>query len=423
MVLDEMSAKGEYSFKPGELDYYTFLNLPLFICIILFAVPYLFYQDTNKFKIILYLPWYEHVIACLFLVGLVVTSYFFGWRLSRHVETESPVWTSRTTVLLKIARMLVFGSLFVYLFQFVIVIPVFLARGLLAARASFDIPGIGILLRLPIVALPLLCTLSRGKSKKLIRLIVIYVVFAGIRGIIMSERVDLIAAGITAWVCLDIIGRRPRWRSVVVFGMVAFLFFSGLQRARLYFLSQIDSHVVGQSFLDDTIAYYTDTQNKFYLVADGVLKYPYTFFSQFTRVFSEKRSKYKNEMDEFLTFRNPSLGYTVSSLNNPGGFAQDASDFGVWLFWLPVALKFAFCGFVLALYKKRRIYTSLTPVVMLQVIEYPRYNYFYMTFTIGIVLVLCIVIFGCRLLEDCRSSRAAVEGPALVEADEGGIFG
>lgn len=357
---------------------------PVIMTLVLFIFPYLTYHETNYFYIYRRYDLGDHLLVSVPFCVAIYMIYTSSAR--RGIATGRYYRISKTGIAIIWISVLI--NIVIYLASIVISFPFLFARDFIGAREVFDFPGIGLPLRLYLVTMPLMYTF-RMKNRSLI--LWVFVIFSIYRSFAFSERLALIEAIVTIVVCCSINGNRISLTKIIGAFLLVVMAFSYIHFMRKEFQSITDQSVGSLSFVDSISAYYTDTTNKFYLVLNGDLKYDHTFYNESIRPLMVTRQQYKGEMNEFLQYRAPGNGYVNLSLNNPGGFAQDVSDFGALLGLLFIATKFLVSGKFICLAMRNPRARGLLAIMIIYILEYNRFNYLELSFGVGLLVVAAVM--------------------------------
>lgn len=357
---------------------------PIMTTISLFIFPYLTYSERNYFYIYRKLDLHTHLLISVPFCAAVCVIYIFSAR--RKITTGRYYRISKVGI--AIIWISIWINIIIYLASIVISFPFLSTGDFMGAREAFDYPGIGLPLRLYLVIMPLMYTFKLSNRSLILWM---FVTFSTYRAFAFSERLALIEAVVMIVVCYSISRSVISITKIIGTFLLVVMTFSSIHFMRKEFQSTADQSVESLSFVDSISAYYTDTTNKFYLVLNGDLKYDHKFYNESIRPLMVTRHQYKGGMDEFLQYRAPGNGYVNSSLNNPGGFAQDVSDFGASLGLLFIATKFLVSGKFICLALRNPPARGLLAIMIIYILEYNRFNYLELSFGVGLLLVAAVM--------------------------------
>jgi len=243
-----------------------------------------------------------------------------------------------------------------------------------------------------IVALPLLAAVLRNR-KVILRLLGLLAIMHVGRAFLMSERVAIVEVVCVAWIVLPLCGVKGiPIRKGAIGGALVVILFSMLLSARLDQQSQaggrFDSTATG--ILDSVWAYYSDTMNKYYQVASGDFEYPGVFALAPVGALLGWEGARALDYKSLLEQLESSSSMINSGLNNPGGLAQDVSDFGI-LGYFVIILKFLIMSYIWKRRFSSLVCLALAPLILISILEYPRFNYLSMPFA-AYLLVFSVVI-------------------------------
>jgi len=375
-------------------------RLPFLICFLLMALPYCLYQDSILFPLIRTISIPSHLFFCIFYFVLIFSALRFG-----GIFAQSFLWRQQRRspgsddggIVYFILFSLVLLSIVTHVYQVLVAGAGYASGGFVGAREEFSAAGIGILLRLNLIALPGLCFLE-PKVSRLKKLFIVVGVLTVMRAFLMSERMALLEYALIVFVALRIRGVVPK--NKVVFGslFVMAIFFSLIQLLRFLFQSAIDRNLAetgSEGVLNLFMIYYADTINKFYQLFFFDIEYPYTTWSAFFRALSYgKDSLREYRFFEEIAYINP---YWIGALNNPGGLAQDYSDFGLFGALLSVFIKFSFAAFIFKVGVRSLYLSPLVVILLIGIVEFPRFNYLYAPFAFVLFFLALSLVAICLL--------------------------
>lgn len=372
---------------------------PFVICFLLLLLPYFFPLESQLFRIELFRSNLFHALACSAIIGALAMSAFLGFRLSRSAPSK-PLEVHRLYVL---AAWILFSvALAANVFIAIAGSIAYLQGGYQAARSVLPFNGVGVLFRLYMLAMPILAVSLA--PKRFLLFFATLGIFVVLRATIISERTAMLELAVTAVICLQV-GRikLPRWAFVGVAGLMLLLF-ANIFTQRLVQQDRNNIRSVERSALlplVTTLAYYSDTMNKYYLVADGKLQYPFKAWREPLAAFSPNNASIAR-MEKLLGETALQTRAIVTIFNNPGGLAQDASDFGLLGGLFFGAMKFALCGLVIGLIWRSIVGLMLSPIAVVQVLEYPRFNYIELPYAFLITSLGVLIICGVATISNRR---------------------
>lgn len=376
---------------PNGKDFLLRSLPPFIICATLIYVPYFFFSQSELFSISLKYDALEHAVYGLLPASLVLAAAWIG-RNGRQRHLPRPYMTTPWVRLILWTLLLV--SMLAQLTQLVFASIAFLSGGYMAARNAAIVEGIGVLIRLDIILLPVICIVSRRKRKLLWTLALLALLHAG-RAIVMSERVAIIEIICVAWVCLPLMGIYSiSFKKGIVAAICTLLMFSTLLHSRLDQQSQLGGRFdsTSTSLMSSLSAYYADTMNKYYQVAAGDFDYPGLFFMAPILAITGGEAARAGEYKALLERLENSSNLVNKGLNNPGGLAQDVSDFGK-IGYFVIFMKFL----ILSLAWRNRFrgpgLAACAPLVLITVLEYPRFNYLSLPFAAYLLFISLFIGF------------------------------
>jgi hypothetical protein len=369
---------------------------PFLVCLTLITLPYVAYDDDNFFFFIPRVDLADHLIfAFLFSVASFLL-YFKGVRTAYSSSLRQTRWFVGADLMLLIEGLKILCIL-AYIVLLLIGARYVFSGDFVSAREAFDFPGVGIPLRSYIVFMPVYFAISPMERRPWC-LLWAFVFLAVMRSLILSERLSAIEGLVTLFVCASICGVRISFIKVVASGFAVLILFATIHYARMEFQASTDKNAMGivdkASLGDSLVAYYADTTNKFYLIALGDLHYPYVFVTDAFSALFQERTEHKRGMNDFLKFDAPGDGSVNQSLNNPGGLAQDISDFGYIFGSLVIATRFFLAGFCIGKGAFDNRFKCVLPLAIISVLEYPRFNYIHLSFGMGLVVLCVLIVFS-----------------------------
>lgn len=365
--------------------------IPLF----LMSVPLLVYTPLAIFRFKLFLNPIEHLLF----IAPFATVTLFGVALMTQNQSPPrraplPPSGGAARFLAASAWALWIGFLLSYL---TLVLPVlgYLQGDFQSARELMAFPGVGVLYRVYMIALPVLLFYERRPSVRL-TLVLSTAVLTVVRAVIYSERSALIELFAVMAVChyFQVMRVRPRVAlgAGLLFGVVFVFTFAARidaqsRRDPANYLQQAivaDGPVLAS--INSSAIYYADTQNKAYGLLLGDLPRFYT--KRILQVFNIASTREDIRLGVSYAAENAHTGYTSSALTNPGGLTEDISDFGK-AGVLISAMKFLLAAALMVRAKADRTAFILLPFLLTWALEYPRFNYYYLPFVAA--LILCSV--------------------------------
>ncbi len=229
-------------------------------------------------------------------------------------------------------------------------------------------------------------------------MIVIFVFLIGVRSVVLDERVALVELGMVvllcAYVASDVLISRVMSLGLFVFGIPVFLIVF-LARLPPWIINQDSATIFEKAYfvLSSTTVYYADTSNKLYYVLffnDPPLFDQHSFLQPILRVFARFVTN-----ESYNNILNPSgmraLGASHEYMTNPGGPAQDAADFS-YAFVLIAAFKAWLLGLAYRGLRAMKPFSiAVYPIVLMLMLEYPRFNYIYENRGFIPFTVLCLM--------------------------------
>lgn len=365
---------------------------PFIICFAMLLIPYFLPLQSQLFQIELFRSNLFHAAACSAIILVLAASAFLGFGLSRLARNRG---LQIDQLYLTLAWFLFAISLAANVFMVIIGSIAYMQGGYQSARSVLPFNGVGVLFRVYMLALPILATsLAPRRFLLLLGAIGVFVV---LRATIISERTAMLELVITAVVSLQI-GRirLPRWAVIAVVVALSLLFANIFTQRLLQQDRNNIKAVESSAFLPvvTTAAYYSDTMNKYYLVVAGKIRYPFKAWREPFAAFSTSNAS-SARMKMFLYETSKQTRAIITIFNNPGGLAQDASDFGPWGGLVFAASKFMICGLVIGLLWRSVGGLMLSPIAIIQVIEYPRFNYIelpyaFLVASLGILIIVTV---------------------------------
>lgn len=354
---------------------------PFYICLALIYLPYIFFVQTDLFNISL-----KHDIPTHILFGIApVLTIFFGVYFARSLLKVKTInfprlYQSTPKFRLFITSLLLICCL-VQAIQIFIALLGYLDGGFTEARQQAVIEGIGVIIRMHLVLLPIYAAIAANK-RPVYYFLGYFLVSHALRGFLMSERVATIEIICLLWVVLPICGHQSlSIKKTFLILAPTFILFSALLSFRLDHQSSLGGRFDSSStnLFDSTISYYADVTNKYYLVMSGDLNYPSNSFMTPVYALFPKLNPSSNDYGETLAWLDFQSKHISTGLNNPGGLAQDMSDFGNFGLFI-VFIKFFILSYCWLNRYRSISYLSISPLILISIIEYPRFNYFYMPF-------------------------------------------
>lgn len=370
-------------------------NGPFLLMYFLSAAPFLLYTPSLIFPINPIVSQEMHFLFMIAFGIFLFSAVTFGRLMAVYTGApRSNNYRSMEWANTPYYRRLLFGILSVSLTSHVYVVLVglfeFRHTGYDGAREVLSIDGIGIFLRLYIISIPILVSIGeRGRTFQYLVRTLIALIIA--RSFILSERTAIIELLIVGWVTVKILGL-PISRNILVAIIMLFgTLFPYILYSRLKYQSDYNIDIANESVLNTTLLYYADTINKFYLtILNGFHYELQSWNALIEKLVSSDSLGSRDWQAMYESLSDASIG-VVRALNNPGGAAQDISDFGAYGGILLIYIKFAMCAFSIKKAQTSLIFLAISPLCILQVIEYPRFNYLYLPFA-AILLALAIGI-------------------------------
>ena len=368
--------------------------LPFWVLSVLIIFPYMLFQESITFPIQRTIGLFQHLVISVPIVIAMLVSFKFAIICSRHFTPSNTVIGSRSwdqKRILTISLFLMSVSFGIHIYQLILVVPAYIDGGFIAARSEFEKPGIGIFLRLYIIALPLYA-FSEHNIKRYNKIILLLFVLTILRAFFMSERMAMLEFVISIIVCNSIRGEHLSYKSLLLFSLLIAFVFSLVQFMRFLTQSDIDSKLAetgGEGVFNLLFLYYGDVQNKFYQILFFDVNYPEIAWTSLYRLLEFGRQDYRSfGFFTEMALINPAW---VSSLNNPGGLAQDFSDFGLLFGLIALLVKTFFSAFILYAGIKNIYFSPLSVIFYIQLIEYPRFNFIFLPF-VQILIIFALIL-------------------------------
>ena len=353
------------------------------------VIPYALFSPSELFPISRTVDLYDHFLF-VSAIGIFSAAIFTIGRATANL-IQNKLFCFRydcTPIHFRLYSSILWVSIFAHLLAIAMAGPGFLTGGFIEARDSGLISGIGIPMRLYLLVIPWI--ISSNSLRKLRRELTLLFILILLRSIIFSERLAIFEFLIGVWFYYYITKTQPKFVNFVKVIGIALVGFSLLQAARMATISGVDEKMIGIADvgpIDTILAYYGDVQNKAYKIFFDNFRYAETSYDAIIRKTNDLGFSEPGAQDRFFfngLFENRNF---VSSLNNPGGLAQDINDFDGYLGIVILGLKiYAFSFFI---YSARRTPTfqPLAILSVISVLEYPRFNYLYLPY--GVALVWC----------------------------------
>lgn len=374
-------------------------SAPFLICAGLLYFPYLLFGRSELFAIDLSVGKASHAILGVAVVLGLGISYFVGvgkgdrakpMVVHRRIGVERGGW-----LWLIVALSIVVHVWFLYWGALA-----YSAGGFYEARRAVEIQGIGSIIRLPLVILPLLAFADRGRNRLKIVLGLV-VVLSAVRAFIMSERTAIVEIVCLAWILVRLDAIHISRKAALITIVAGVFFFYLILSVRLDDQSKYASVAAtgSEAFIQSLSAYYADTMNKFYQAVGGSLQYPEMAIFAPIKALIGTRAELKATFADYLAAQASFSSFFSTTLNNPGGLAEDVSDFGLFGLFV-AALKFCAFGFVLARIKTSTWCRALSVIILIALLEYPRFNYIYLPFVaylgVAAIMFACFVMFSLK---------------------------
>lgn len=392
-------------------------------------IPYLLAEDNIIFSLGRVLDPFEHIL----LAGLIVITLFcathFGYKETSGQRSFFPQgsatvrrgkrmfvrWAPR------FARITMWACACMSVIVAAYTFTAYRSGSFLTARAALDFQGVGVLLRLYIVAVPVYLVSVRRITKEIILVVSILFFSIFVRAIALSERSAVLEFLIVMMICYQGVTRR----SLVKYALFATPFLPVYMALTLRdrLLTQ-GVRLTGDTLsaiafeVNDTLIYYADTINKLYAgLFEGLTSDTWYFADPFYKLLGAGKVTDVAVGNKALLWQLHSAGFTNPGLSNPGGLAQDFSDFGFFFIPLVVA-KFYIFGRLGRLFSENDpIGVCLYPVSFFAIFEFARFNYFYNGY--GFLLGVTFIVFSV-LLSGSRSRRTVL--PPLRHSTSAGTL-
>lgn len=380
-------------------------------------VPYLLAEDNIIFSLGRVLDPVEHIMLAGIIVLVLLSATHFGYKkMARYrsifPQTGVKVQSGRKRLAEwapAVARAMLWACACVSVFVAAYTFVAYRSGSFLTARAALDFQGVGVLLRLYVVALPVYLV-SVGRITKEIVLAVL-MLFASIfvRAIALSERSAVLEFLIVGSICYQGVTRRSLLKYALAATPFLPIYMALALRDRL--VTQ-GVRVTGDTLdaiyfeLNDTLIYYTDTINKLYAgVFQGLTSNEFYFADPFYKLLGAGKVTDVAAGTKALLLQLNSAGLTNSGLSNPGGLAQDFSDFSYFFIPLVIAKFYIFGRLGRLFADENPIGVCLYPVSFVAIFEFARFNYFYNGY--GFLLALTFIIFAVVVGVSPRQSTQA----------------
>ena len=367
---------------------------PFYVLGLLLIFPYIIFEATPLFPVRRSLGVMAHLALSIALTLILFFAFLLGTRaagkpIMRWSTSNSEPYSSVGDVAHGWLWSLVLVSLIAHLVLIIVGGAAYSSGSFVGAREDFLFKGVGVFLRLYMIALPMLWVSGRRRNS-VITVSKIFFVLVLLRALLLSERVALLEFFVVLWVAVRFSGGviRP-WTlgsAIIIMGLLYAI--GGW--IRLAFQKEYDNHLVelgtGGAF-NSLMVYYADPQNKFYRALFDGLRYPGHFYlAFFDEVFGRTYANISAGGAEYDALAASDADY-IKVLNNPGGLAQDVSDFGGPVGLLSTFIKFALAGYVTRRGHSGPISLSLSAFFVMGIIEFPRFNYLYLPFVVVLLII------------------------------------
>ncbi|MBI5128472.1 MAG: hypothetical protein HZA66_03435 [Rhodopseudomonas palustris] len=368
---------------------------PVSFFVVATFLPYLVANNNVIFSINPILSPIEHTLVSLPLLLLLFCAAHLGYQHKprsrgglrlQHRRTTEPQNNTRLLTQyapwsLRIARTLlwtcVVSSIAVGLYTF----AAYRTGSFLTARAALDFQGVGVVLRLYIAGLPLYLALVGRFNREATYAVILLGFSVFLRAIAISERSALIEFALVFSVCYHFVTRISLLKYALYSAPVVLVYMALSLRDRLTTQGFRLSNGLFDSItfeMNNALIYYADTINKLYIgIFQGLTSSSLYIADPVYKLLGAGTVTDVGLATKYFLRELHSLGITDPGLSNPGGLAQDFSDF--WYFFLPVVIaKFYIFGRLGRLFDNgHRIGLCLYPICFVAIFEYARFNYFY----------------------------------------------
>jgi len=358
----------------------------------LMLVPYLLFTSSPLFPLeLVFGPWTHLGICSLLITYLGFCAWLGNGVGKRHLRTPAGVevtlkheiilWCVLATAMAAHVVLLATSGL------------AFLHGGFTGARGAFLFQGLGVIMRLYMPVVPLLAcvTVARKGSWTWLWVLAFLVL---LRAVVVSERLALIEFILTLWVAAKVLKINIRLRHALMASGLIVLLFTAILTLRV--IQSRDSNVRGGGVgftATNTIAYYTDTQNKFYLYSKNGYKLPYKSFLDPINAFVINKAEAYRERQNYLNRMGQTSRSILAMLTNPGGLTLMVSDFGVPFGLMLSGLGFAFSGYILARIQAFGLSLMIAPLMVVQIADFPRENYIALPFGTYVALFAVLLYY------------------------------
>ncbi len=388
---------------------------PSIICLALFIAPYfsdfsmpILFPEFRRFATPL-----QHLLFSGLLAGLVLGGTATGLSVA---ESDPNRRQANIAFLSSSVARWVFGALLMcsWLLNVVQLPMAFagLADSPEAARQSIkQLGGLAFIGHLYMISLPALLLILRLQGKKVLPIILITFCITFVSAFATSERLSLIECLVAFGVFVGLYQPQLIRISTAIFlgGVsIIFLALNFLLRAPVLPPSMLDqaSAVLPKIAVGTLLTYYADTANKLYF--DMFTHYyntdypdkfylttPQSFLARLEHGHEEEAGQASKKAYTLQQGRYVTLDFLHGRnvmMTNPGGPAQDFSDFG-WFFAIVIFIKFFLLGWI---YRGAKNFGPLCiacyPLFFVSALDYPRLNLLYEVRDVMPLVVACGVI-------------------------------
>lgn len=366
-------------------------------------IPYLLAEDNIIFKLGRVVGPLEHVLVA----GLIVTVLFCVTHAGYKTIVRRSFFPRRAFTSHRgrsrfaewapgFARATLWACAFISVIVAAYTFVAYRSGSFLTARAALEFQGVGVLVRLYIVALPVyLVSVGRITKESVLAVFVLFVSIF-VRAVALSERSAVLEFLIVISICYQGITRRSLLRYVLAALPILPLYMGLALRDRLVTQGvRLTGDTLSAIYfeLNSTLIYYADTINKLYAgLFEGFTSDFWYFADPFYKLLGAGKTTDVGVGTKALLVELHSAGFTDPGLSNPGGLFQDFNDFSY--FFIPIVIaKFYIFGRLGRLFlEKDPIGVCLYPISFVAIFEFARFNYFYNGY--GFLLGLTFILFA-----------------------------
>lgn len=380
-------------------------------------IPYLLAEDNIIFTLGRVVGPLEHILAAGLIVLVLCCATHIGYR---KTIVRRSLFRQRTVRGLQgketfaswapgFARATLWACAFISVMVAAYTFAAYRSGSFLTARAALDFQGVGVLVRLYIVALPVYL-ISLGRiTKELVLAVFVLLLSIFVRAVALSERSAVLEFLIVVSICYQGITRRSLLKYVLAALPFVPLYMALALRDRLVTQGvRLTGDTLSSIYfeLNSTLIYYADTINKLYAgLFEGFTSDSWYFADPFYKLLGAGKTTDVGVGTKALLNQLHSAGFTDPGLSNPGGLFQDFNDFSYFFISIVIA-KFYIFGRLGRLFSEEDpLGVCLYPISFVAIFEFARFNYFYNGY--GFLLGLTFVLFAMAVRV---SGRRAVPG-------------